>query len=482
MKILSAVLQLLGLLLVSGCTANAPFRTLHSLSPPSCEADPVKQENPDCSISTSISTSKYDVLFVEFDDLGLLHPRKKPYRSVIDASTCQDDIRHAPSSCFEHPQINQLMMSLDAIAEKAGSQGLSIVLFAHGWKHNAHHDDKNLHDFRRQLSIAAQVEAMSTKRRVVGIYLGWRGSSLSLPLVQNITFWDRKAVAERVAEGSAIELLSRLHGFWDWRNRLSASEKLRRGEIRFILIGHSFGGLVLFNALSHQLVNALTRRPGQTAGPDRFFDMVVLLNPAFHATRWVPIHRVLAAQTDPWQHYAAPLLVLITADSDWATRIAFQFGRALNSVFESELGQEEADINKKTPGHVLDYVTYTLERTDNGVEPCEGWKPAEEISDPAKSEEQTKINLDVENKHRSRYFDPYRQPNGEIILPVNWARSFCGGARVVHQRDRLSPHSPVWNVRVTDKEIINGHNDIAKPILTNLLRQLYVDSIRFPSR
>ena len=208
--------------------------------------------------------------------------------------------------------------------------------------------------------------------------------------------------------------------------------------------------------------------------------MVVLLNPAFQATRYAPIHRILASQSESWRRYSAPLLVLITAQSDWATRIAFQFGRFANSLLESELGQEEHDINLKTPGHVLDYVTHWLTRTDGAIEPCRGWISTENIQAPKELLEQTIKNLEVELMQRDEFMTANKDGAGKIALRKEWSRTFCGGGILKHEK--LSPNAPIWNVRVTDSSIINGHNDISQPILTNLLRQLYVDSVQYPSK
>ncbi len=285
--------------------------------------------------------------------------------------------------------------------------------------------------------------------------------------------------------------MGRLHAFWNSRNKGSFSrDQLQKGERpkdRFLLIGHSFGGLVLFHALSTNFTVDLSAnqvRVAREIEPRRFFDMVILLNPAVEAIRYTPLHRIV--EQGSWNRYSAPTLVLITAQSDWATRIAFQFGRFVNTLFESEVSVEERDANKKTPGHVRSYLTHFLSQStvDEGV--CPGWKdPFADGSSSEQQVEQMRTNLEIERLNDAELFNASRSPEQTTspveLLKPNWVRHFCGSARLMHESGYgLSSNSPVWNIQVTETQIINGHNDISKPILTNMLRQLYVDSVKYP--
>jgi hypothetical protein len=57
-------------------------------------------------------------------------------------------------------------------------------------------------------------------RQVVGIYLGWRGGSVSVPFAKELTFWARKGAAPRVGHGSVTEVLSRLELIKQTKNPL----------------------------------------------------------------------------------------------------------------------------------------------------------------------------------------------------------------------------------------------------------------------
>jgi hypothetical protein len=150
----------------------------------------------------------YDLLFVEFDDQG------RPF-----VPTAVDDA----------------MAHLEAVA--AGADPI-IVVFVHGWKHSARDSDDNVRSFRRLLHAHAHAEFLvprqeGCRRRVVGLYVGWRGLTWHwLNVVQNLTFWGRKEGALRVALDSVRELFARLRNY-----RLSEARPEGSGP-RLVIAGH----------------------------------------------------------------------------------------------------------------------------------------------------------------------------------------------------------------------------------------------------
>lgn len=82
-------------------------------------------------------------------------------------------------------------------------QGVMTVVFVHGWKHNAHADDENVKNFRKLLESAS---GKSGPRRVIGVYIGWRGLSIDWGFLANVSYWDKKAMAQQVAKGGVIPL------------------------------------------------------------------------------------------------------------------------------------------------------------------------------------------------------------------------------------------------------------------------------------
>src|SRR5207302_7550080 len=57
-----------------------------------------------------------------------------------------------------------------------GSPAKMVVLYVHGWKHNAAADDTDLMHFRHLVSDLTEQEAKAGRfRQVVGVYVGWPG-------------------------------------------------------------------------------------------------------------------------------------------------------------------------------------------------------------------------------------------------------------------------------------------------------------------
>jgi len=226
------------------------------------------------------------------------------------------------------------------------------VLFVHGWHHNAHDNDCNVQEARQMVRIASQQFDAAVKahkfvrqRRVFGIYVGWRGESVNAAALRYTTVVDRRDTAEKVAKGSVRQLLADLH-----EQQLIAqaaasareTEADRAARMHTTVVGHSFGGLIVFNALSQRLISDLTARaddactPGGAQGVSRPWpDGVVLINPAFEATRFEPLNRL--ADRAAGCGYAAPhpLLTVITADNDRWTGRVFTAGRRVLTLFEA---------------------------------------------------------------------------------------------------------------------------------------------------
>jgi alpha-beta hydrolase superfamily lysophospholipase len=333
--------------LMCACTSLVPYRTIEANATLDCGANSDGQVPRDCRERVLERAPSYDLMFVEFDDQGLQFPSER----------------------FGKPAAFQIESAIERLKLLAAEhKGLSVVVFVHGWNHNASSDDDNVKNFRRLLHNAALIErADSSGYRVVGLYVAWRGLSSTLGPLKYLSFWTRKSAALHVAQGSSRELFSRLRGFKCAQNAKAGlpgcneTASGARPKVQTLMIGHSFGGLVLFNAVSGALIESLTHAQdsGDPAGPSqRYGDLVVLLNPAFEATRYTPLHRI--ATLRKYYRYQAPLMVSITTTADQATGKAFPFGRFINGIFERVTSEEEDTANTNTIGHIPQYVSHQL--------------------------------------------------------------------------------------------------------------------------
>lgn len=470
--------------LVAGCVPLEPWRTeLPPVDKPCTGAD---TDDAACRHSVRESTPLYDLHFVEFDDQGLQYPAENFCAPGAPLSTCigkRADGLQYPAAAF---QINNLITQLNqTLATRSG--GLAVVMFIHGWKHNARFDDENLANFRKLLATAAAIEAQQqTGRRVAGIFVSWRGQGIDLDVVNNVTFWSRKTAAAHVAEGSSREMFARLRAFKCVQNaKGDAGQRNCNGpstpdeRVKIVLIGHSFGGLILYNAISGSLIESMTKAFDADPNEDgywRFADLTVLLNPAFEATRYTPLHRI-ASTGGPYERYETPLLITVTSRADQATGIAFPLGRAVNTLFERHASDEEREANKKTVGHMQPYLTHDLVSAAPQDVPreCAGWKPGEDIT-----LEDFKNNLVIEQEVRNRFYCEHGDWSGPRYKLKGYTaaeplvRRFCGGAQLTQTAG--DPNVPVWNVS-TDASIIPNHGDIKEKVFVDFFRQIYLDTV-----
>jgi len=497
----SAGLTSLGVaLLICGCTQLQPH---HYIQPENqagaqavdCTPDP--NPNPDkkdegwsvrdarCGPLLAEKTSDYDLYFAEFDDQGW------PYRSPQDAGSA---INYAIAGIHE------------AIGH---NPGISIVTFVHGWKHSADYEDEDVKVVRKILTGLNHIESLEgrCKRRVVGVYVGWRGASLAVdPGLQDLSFWDRKDAAARVAQGSIREFFARIRA-----EQISGNQ--RRGQasanpcgshpVRSMIVGHSFGGLIVYSVLSEALIRDIVdmqtvsaENSAELAGTGREGDLVLLVNPAIEATKFDALARASANIVGDWNRYHAPLFVSITSIDDLATRMAFPLGRELSTGFEaytSEVATAQRSANLETLGQDPDYITMeldTLEYYNSSVAPqnqlaaarsCDGYEalsalPSTQISAAEKLRKHVELERETFREFRTA-LGPH--PDATHVYP----RQFCGDKTMVlflvdppgNGPGRTDPNAPVWNIRTRDP-IVKSHGDITNPMLWQFVRQLYYDS------
>ena len=320
--------------------------------------------------------------------------------------------------------------------------------------------------------------------------------------LQDITFWDRKDAAGRVAKGSVRELFARIRAAQIEGNQRAhpSANPCEAHPVRSLIVGHSFGGLIVYSVLSEALIRDVvdmqrvqgTGTP-EPAGITREGDLVLLVNPAIEATKFDPLFRA-ARNIDKWQRYHAPLFVSVTSIDDLATRIAFPLGRQIGTAFDSytlDVATAQRDANLQTLGQDQDYITMELDtlKQYNGSgarspplqspATCAGY---EELSNRKDLGAGPILAGHVEMERKT--FTEFRRSLGESVDASRaYPRQFCADQTMVLYLpagadggpSRTDPNSPVWNIR-TRTPIVKDHGDVTNPMLWQFVRQLYLDS------
>jgi len=335
------ILGALGACLTVACASNTPYHTT-SEDGGACRSDP---DSPVCRSSAYQEFERFDLAFAEFSERG---------------------------NAFDDARVEAVLAK---IAAKARADGVVLFVFVHGWKHNASEDDPNVLSFKDSLGMMTGVLSNSFAgtelgaRRLVGVYVGWRGASIGLPLLKELTFWDRKAVAEELGSGGVTRLLLDL-------DRITADE----ARNVMVVVGHSFGGAIVVRALSDLITERVTNR----ADDERvriFGDGVLVLNPAIEANQALPF--VEAALQRPYARDQLPLFISISSDADEATHYAFPAGQIIGlatwrqtdlqrsyyhdrSTPEQPLPLREHHLDATTVGNFAPFLTHRLHASGQG--------------------------------------------------------------------------------------------------------------------
>lgn len=222
-------------LLLAACAPLMQYRTDYALCDTAFPVTEVYGRHSLQRVSDTANASPgYLLCFVEFDDQGQLFDRR------------------------------QMQAAIDQLNQVAAKEDLLMVVFVHGWKHSAGSGDDNVATFRSVLQQLANAEGglsrMSgkTTRQIAGVYVGWRGSSMTLPLLKELTFWERKNAAHTVGHNGVTEVLSRLEAIMSDRDSVQPDGS----RTWFVIVGHSFGGAVVNAVLGQILQREFVRTLG----------------------------------------------------------------------------------------------------------------------------------------------------------------------------------------------------------------------------
>lgn len=306
------------------CLAFAGLTSCTTLSP----LRPNTAENPTNSVT---SKNGYKVAFIEFGEQG----------SYLDISGSQ--LRNALSLIDNTPKP-------------------LVITYVHGWQNNVESADVDKFE-----SLLARLDKAPAIRgagfHVVGVFLGWRGKITSVPVVKEFSFWNRKATAERLASN------------YDCYDAIaSISEEARKhgtGNQYTVLLGHSFGGLIVERSVAHAINAEIHGHADSSRSMPA--DLMIVVNPASDSilTRQM-IDALYVRKTEG----SRPLFVSITSTADWATGTFFPIGTGLAAMTKgfnqvevpgsSHRSESEREFDTTTPGHnqtLINHYTLNLQKT-----------------------------------------------------------------------------------------------------------------------
>jgi hypothetical protein len=283
----------------------------------------------------------------------------------------------------------QLNDVLNLVEHEADRGGALIVAYIHGWHHNADPADHDLLKFQDMLAHLARKVADEPKAGlldvlpahagpVVGVYIGWRGTALPMPL-DYATFWERKAASQRVGHAEVGEILAGLHRIYRAHN---SPDKITN----LVVIGHSFGGSVLFSATSDVFKQRLAARlrdakkraalvpisatpasltfqqPATGEVMEGVGDLVILVNPAIEASQYEPIAALATNQDYPPEQH--PVLLTVSAENDWPRNNLFSPGRWFSTLSQPKPDKAQAEQMRTAMGNYVPQITHCLKIID----------------------------------------------------------------------------------------------------------------------
>jgi hypothetical protein len=395
---------------------------------------------------------------------------------------------------------------------------LTIVIYVHGWRHSGQSDNViAFNEFLHQLAEApeyagAGIDAGRTsRRRVHGVYLAWRGASLKHPIAEDKTFtavtsyyggeiidvktrarvpllnmllescsyFDRKSIPEHKFSGTGIS-----------RTIFSCALAAKRsqGDRQVLLIGHSFGGLMLERTFQNAAISRLTeawpwgdpKKAGENINPLPF-DTVLIVNSAAPSIYAKQFQSYLAAHRQAMmrahvRHADTPIVFSLTSSADWATGILHPAANMLCFFLPTLWRKYRGDDFALEPGpasHDVEIPQAYYYRHTPGHNPLLVNRFIEPVTSPASGERgsQVRRNLAAPSSRISEFKAAQRTGSGTLTWRVNFPPetaafktfSFYRGRRPLAWTDikgkYIYKETAYWIIRCP-KEIIAGHNDI----------------------
>lgn len=324
----------------------------------------------------------------------------------------------------------------------ATDAGVAVVVFVHGWLHNASNEDRNVKSFRQVLDTIGESGVLG-ERKLMGVYIGWRGKSLYGLGSQYLTYWARKSVAEQIGRNGVSSVVLKL-----------AEIDARKQENILLIAGHSFGGAMTLSAVDNILLTKMIQGLANDTAVSPIGEGVVLLNPAIEANQIFALkeHSMRFAHLPQPQ---AELLHVISSEGDNATHVYFPIGQSIAS-----LGWEEIDFERVYEGESYQFSEHNLDITTVGNYQ-RFWTGA--------------LTLD-----KNQRLDAYDQPLGEWKF-----HDFCASEQALPEQvqDHLpcSAQDPVVFLS-TDASFIKDHGDVFNDKVSAYLTSIVAASMFHESK
>jgi len=375
---------------------------------------------------------------------------------------------------WNRDQIDLVERTLRTENERADSSGVSVVVFAHGWRHGCDVCDENVACFRtflkqvRSDSVAtSRVSAGRVRpKRIVAIYTGWRGRSAKIQPLEDLSFWARKQVARRIAEGDFIELLTRVELFVRQANQTDPE------RVRLAVIGHSFGGTIVYASLANILKARVLEARNVSAGGDRvirgYGDLIVLINPAFEASLYAPLNE-LAAGFGAFSPLQPPVLLTIASETDRPNRVWFPLGRYLETLFQN-MGDRSPRAAANTA--VGNYSEFWTHRLTAAVPPSAGAR--RDLFGSSSKNCACQLPLDpIDDREAATLVALLSGEGTQAPTPGEAAAPY--GRALLTCLKPIGQGNPFWVVRASG-DVMHGHSGIFTTYLVDFIRRVFIEA------
>lgn len=396
----------------------------------------------------------------------------------------------------------------ETVRDLAKGDRLLLVIYCHGWKNNSQSSDVvRFNDFLGRLASSHAVGGY----RVHGIYLGWQGNlywphlekneaykrtieSFGEAIVsakwnrrfawttwvpENLSYWSRRSAAEHKV--SSVAMARTVYTCASLVKAILSHDADGREHplgSRVMVMGHSFGALMLERALSATLLDPLTKEwtwfvkseteaKGPPPEPNPLpLDFVFFVNsaaPSIYAKLmrdFLAAHQSALVKGNAVPAYA-PTFVSLTSSADWATGVLHpaanvfcHFYPSLRRVYtqvvkiKGSCKVNQSWFYRRTPGHQPLLVDHWLKRCNSVVTDMEMTQVLEQnLNYQTTTPLAFCAHLSGSGRGPLYSWELTRDP---APADVKWANKFGS----------LVPSRASYWIMRCDKDVIRDHNDI----------------------